>query len=123
MHSDYKVKNCLHHVNPMCGIFAYLGHTPLSVLKVLKLLNVLESDQEPNEKTPVGGHGAGIAYLSKRNEFIIAKIGKNKHSPVKDLTSRLRATTSSSSFILGHVRRASPQFKDTIECKEFAQPS
>ncbi len=106
----------------MCGIFAYMGHKPLPILTALKVLHILESEQEPDEKSPVGGHGAGIAYLNNRDEFIIAKIGKNKHSPLKDLTSRLKATTSSSSFILGHVRRASPQFEDTIECKEFAQP-
>jgi len=106
----------------MCGIFAYMGHKPIPMLTVLKVLQILENEQEPNEKSPVGGHGAGIAYLSKRDEFTLAKVGKTKRLPVKDLTSRLRATTSSSSFILGHVRRASPQFEDTIECKEFAQP-
>jgi glucosamine 6-phosphate synthetase-like amidotransferase/phosphosugar isomerase protein len=106
----------------MCGIFAYLGHTSLPVLKVLRLLKILESDQEPGEKTPVGGHGAGIAYMSDRRELILAKVGKTKPSPVKDLTSQLKPATLNSNFILGHVRRASPQFEDTTQYREFAQP-
>jgi len=120
--SNYNVKNCLHHVNLMCGIFAYMGHKPIPILTVLKVLQILENEQEPNEKSPVGGHGAGIAYLNKKGKLTFAKVAKTKRSPVKDLTSQLEATTISSSLILGHVRRASPQFQDTIECKEFAQP-
>jgi glucosamine 6-phosphate synthetase-like amidotransferase/phosphosugar isomerase protein len=106
----------------MCGIFAYMGHNPISLSETLKILHILESEQEPGEKTPVGGHGAGISYLSEKGKLILEKVGKTNGSPSSDLTSKLRDQNGSSHLILGHVRRASPEFKDTTEYREFAQP-
>jgi len=106
----------------MCGIFAYMGHTPLSILEVLKLLHILESDQEPNEITPVGGHGAGISYLNEKGKLTLEKVGKTNGSPCYELSSKLGEKIGNSSHILGHVRRASPEFKATIKHRECTQP-
>jgi len=106
----------------MCGIFAYIGQKPLQILEVIKILHILESQQEPDETTPLGGDGAGIAYLDKRNKFTLTKVGKTKGSPVDDLSPQLEETTLSSHLILGHVRQASLEFEETIPHTECAQP-
>lgn len=106
----------------MCGIFAYLGHDPILFSEVLKILRLLESEQEPSEKTPVGGHGAGIAFLSERDQLALAKAGKTSGSPVENLKLQLGETATQSHLILGHVRRASPEFEKTIGHKECTQP-
>jgi len=108
----------------MCGIFAYMGHIPLPILEVLKVLHILESEQEPDEMSPVGGHGAGIAYFNQKGTLALTKVGKtNNISPVNDLQLQLGETANNSSrLILGHVRRASPEFLNTIQHKKCTQP-
>jgi len=107
----------------MCGIFAYMGHEPLSIIEALKVLQILELEQErPSESSPLGGDGAGIAFLDERGKFIVEKVGKTKASPVYDLRLLLGKTTLSSHLILGHVRQAWSKFEKTIEHKECAQP-
>jgi len=107
----------------MCGIFAYMGHEPLSILEVLKVLQILELEQERlSESSPLGGDGAGIAFLDKRSEFRLEKVGKANISPVFDLRLLLGKAALSSCLVLGHVRQASPEFEKTIEHKECAQP-
>jgi glucosamine 6-phosphate synthetase-like amidotransferase/phosphosugar isomerase protein len=108
----------------MCGIFAYMGHKAIPITKVMQVLRILETEQEPGELTPVGGHGAGIAYLNPKNEFTLVKVGKtHRRSPVHDLKQQLlKLTTTQSQVILGHVRRASPEFIDTIQHAECTQP-
>lgn len=119
---NYKVKNCLCHLNPMCGIFAYMGHEPLPIAEVLKLLRALETEQEPSEKSPVGGHGAGIAFLNEGGTFTLKKVGKTDSSPADDLSFLLGKTARGSCLVLGHVRRASPEFENTIKHRECTQP-
>ena len=106
----------------MCGIFAYMGHEPLPIPEVLKVLHILETEQEPDEKSPVGGHGAGIAFLNEGGTFTLEKVGKTNSSPVDDLALQLGKNTSSSCLVLGHVRRASPEFENTIAYRECTQP-
>jgi len=106
----------------MCGIFAYMGHKPFPILEVLKVLHILEPQQEPDETTPVGGDGAGIAYFNKRNEFTLTKVGKTKGSPVDDLSHQLKDTALGSHLVLGHVRQAYIKFEETIQYRECAQP-
>lgn len=106
----------------MCGIFAYLGREPIPISEVLEILRILESEQEPGEKSPVGGDGAGIAFLNEKNTLSLAKVGKTRGSPVDDLMLQLGRTLCDSRLILGHVRRASPEFKATIGRKECTQP-
>jgi glucosamine 6-phosphate synthetase-like amidotransferase/phosphosugar isomerase protein len=108
----------------MCGIFAYMGHQPIPITKAIQVLKILENEQEPGEPTPVGGHGAGIAYLTPENKFTLFKVGKaRKSSPIHDLKQQLRnPAKTQSQVILGHVRRASPEFTDTIQHAECTQP-
>jgi len=106
----------------MCGIFAYMGHQPVPIMQVIQVLRLLETEQEPNEPTPVGGHGAGIAYLNHKHEFTLVKVGKTQGSPVNNLKRQLPELTTQSTLILSHVRRASPEFTDTISHVECTQP-
>jgi len=107
----------------MCGIFAYMGHEPLSIIEVLKVLQILELEQERlSESSPLGGDGAGIAFLDKRSKFTVEKAGKANISPVYDLRLLVGKTAVSSCLVLGHVRQASPEFEKTIEHKECTQP-
>jgi len=106
----------------MCGIFAYMGHKPIKIAQALQVLGILENEQQPNEPTPVGGHGAGIAYLSHKHEFTLTKVGKTQGSPVNDLKLQLPNLAAQSTVILGHVRRASPEFTGTISHAECTQP-
>jgi len=108
----------------MCGIFAFMGHQPLPIVKALRVLQILETGQEPGEKTPVGGHGAGIAYLNQKGKLTLTKVGKASiDSPVNSLQLQLKETANNSShIILGHVRHASSEFTDTIQHKECTQP-
>jgi len=106
----------------MCGIFAYMGHKTIKIAQALQVLGMLETEQETDEPTPVGGHGAGMAYLNHKHEFTLAKVGKTKGSPVNSLKRQLPNLTAQSALILGHVRRASPEFTDTISHAECTQP-
>jgi glucosamine 6-phosphate synthetase-like amidotransferase/phosphosugar isomerase protein len=106
----------------MCGIFAYLGHKPIPISEALKILHALETDQEQGEGNPVGGDGAGIAFLNEKDRLHLVKVGKTKGSPVDNLTLQLQKTLGNSCLILGHVRHASPEFKATTEHKECTQP-
>jgi len=106
----------------MCGIFAYMGNQPIPITQVIQALHQLEAEQEMDEPTPVGGHGAGMAYQNPEHEFTLVKVGKTKGSPVNNLKRQLPDLTTQSTLILGHVRRASPQFLDTISHTECTQP-
>ncbi len=106
----------------MCGIFAYIGKKPLSINQVLQLLRLLEKDQEPDERNPVGGDGAGIAYLNHRNEFTLTKVGRTGGSPVDELSRMVEHSSESSTVILAHVRHSSPEFQKTISHPECTQP-
>jgi len=106
----------------MCGIFAYLGREPLSIQKVLEVMRLLEKDQEPGEKNPVGGDGAGIAYLNQAKQFSLLKVGRTNGSPVDALSRRIEHTSESSILVLAHVRHASPEFQGTIKYPKCTQP-
>ena len=106
----------------MCGIFAYLGSEPLSIQKVLETMRLLEKDQEPGERNPVGGDGAGMAYLTRTKRFSLLKVGKTNGSPVDALSHRIEHTSESSILILAHVRHASAEFQNTIKHPECTQP-
>jgi len=107
----------------MCGIFAYLGCELISIFEVLKALRLLESEQELGEKSPVGGHGAGIAFLIEREQLTLVKVGKTNGSPVENLKLQLKVTAVGSRLVLGHVRRASPEFEETIGPKNALSPT
>jgi predicted glutamine amidotransferase len=100
------------------------GPQSIPITKAKQVLETLETEQEPGEPTPVGGHGAGIAYLNPRNKFTLIKVGKTqKDSPIRNLKQQLTYLTKiRSQVILAHVRRASPEFTDTIQHAECTQP-
>lgn len=102
----------------MCGILGYFGSVPIKLYTFLDILCDLEASRFQGEKSPVGGHGAGIATFSK--SFEIEKVGKNSRSPVSDL--RKMVSDRELTRMLGHVRHASPAFEDTVTAAECTQP-
>jgi len=108
----------------MCGVFGYFCRSPVSMQRILKLLQALEKDQckEQDEKTPVGGHGAGVCFVNDSGKMVVYKIGKRNASPARDLSKFREVTQAKSTIVLGHVRRASKDFMDTIEYVAATQP-
>ena len=108
----------------MCGIFGYFCRSKISVQKALELLEVLEKHQHKNlkETKPVGEHGAGICFVGNPDNLVIYKVGKTNTSPVKVLSKVREVAKAESATVLGHVRRASKDFMDTIGYAEAAQP-
>jgi len=107
----------------MCGIFGYFCRSYVNMQKVLKLLRILETHQYKSERHPVGGHGAGVCFLNDSGELTVYKIGKEgKISPVIALSKIEEVATAKSTIVLGHVRRASKNFMDTIKYAQAAQP-
>jgi len=106
----------------MCGIFGYLGGQPLSINLTLKVLQALEIDKLPVDKSPVGGHGAGVVAIHN-NEIYYYKVGGNG-SPAKNLEGIVlnECPIKEAKIIIGHVRRASSQFRHTVKHKECTQP-
>lgn len=102
----------------MCGLFGYFGRTAISSTAIINILADLEKAQLPIEKTPVGGDGAGIAFLQDKVQCI--KYGFKDESPAKLLQSTV--PDQKIKQVLAHVRKASPDFKDTIGLPGCAQP-
>ncbi len=102
----------------MCGLFGYFGKTAISSSAVMDILADMEKAQLPIEKTPVGGDGAGIAFLQDKVKCI--KCGFKGESPVKILS--LSVHEQKISRVLAHVRKASPDFEDTVGYPECTQP-
>jgi glutamine phosphoribosylpyrophosphate amidotransferase len=89
-------------------------------------MRLMQVDRQPGERSPVGGHGAGLAAWRGSADPRIVKVG-GEGDPVRILRSELERTapwtlTSGSTLVLGHVRRASPSLEDTIPYEEAAQP-
>jgi glutamine phosphoribosylpyrophosphate amidotransferase len=90
--------------------------------KVFSVLQKLEVSRYPEEKTPVGGYGAGIAALLSDNSVFSEKVGKTVDSPAIELSKLVKPHLSEAKVLVGHVRFPSSEFLDTIEFKEAAQP-
>jgi glucosamine 6-phosphate synthetase-like amidotransferase/phosphosugar isomerase protein len=106
----------------MCGIFGFALAKPVSLNKVFKLLEKLEVHQYPQEPKPVGGYGAGVAILLNDGSVLLEKVGKVTNSPVRQLATIVNAKLDEASILLGHVRMPSPEFMESAEFKETAQP-
>jgi glucosamine 6-phosphate synthetase-like amidotransferase/phosphosugar isomerase protein len=106
----------------MCGIFGYVLKEPLDLSYTLEILKKLEVYIYPGRSTPIGGHGAGVAYLTPEGEVFLRKVGKTDGSPVSDLMGSLNLEDSGAKVLLSHVRRASRQFNETVKYSECAQP-
>jgi glutamine phosphoribosylpyrophosphate amidotransferase len=95
---------------------------PLSMTKVVKVLQKLEVSKYPDEKLPVGGYGAGVAVMLDDGGVVSEKVGKNADSPVVQLAEILKQKVSEARVLVGHVRFPSLEFMDTVKFKEAAQP-
>ena len=104
----------------MCGIFGFALRKPISMVKVLKVLEKLEVHQYPQEPNPVGGYGAGIVILGDDGSVILEKVGNVNNSPARSLSETVNI--SKASVLVGHVRMPSPQFMENARFKETAQP-
>jgi predicted glutamine amidotransferase len=96
----------------------YFGSEAIRVNDLLDAMAELEVAQVKWEKTPVGGHGAGVAFFDGKRELI--KVGKENGSPVHAL--RKQISRKETRLVLAHVRRASEQFVETVGYKECTQP-
>jgi glucosamine 6-phosphate synthetase-like amidotransferase/phosphosugar isomerase protein len=92
----------------MCGIFGFILKEPVSLNKVFEVLKRLEVSRYPDEATPVGGFGAGVAVMLRDGDVISEKIGKtNAVSPVAELQRIMankvvmNAKVTSARFIVG----------------------
>jgi glutamine phosphoribosylpyrophosphate amidotransferase len=95
---------------------------PLSMAKVMKVLEKLEVSKYPDEKLPVGGYGAGVAVMLDDGGVVSEKVGKNGDSPVAELAGILKPKVSEARVLIGHVRFPGLEFMDTVKFEEAAQP-
>ncbi|MGB9741513.1 MAG: class II glutamine amidotransferase [Candidatus Bathyarchaeia archaeon] len=104
----------------MCGIFGFALKEPVPLFKPFKVLEKLEVHQYPHEPKPVGGFGAGVAFIDANGKFIFDKVGNVGGSPTKRLFGIVKVDVAR--VLIGHVRMPSPQFMETAKFKETAQP-
>ena len=90
------------------------------MVKVFGVLQKLEVHKYPQEPRPVGGYGAGIAYLKDDGSIVLEKVGAVTDSPAKRLSEIVRMNNAS--VLIGHVRMPSPEFMQSATFKETAQP-
>ncbi len=104
----------------MCGIFGFSFEKSISTERVFRLLQKLEAHQLPEEKSPLGGFGAGVAILLDDGTVLVEKVGKIGKSPAGLLPEIVKVKKAK--VLLGHVRMPSPEFMRTANLKETAQP-
>jgi glucosamine 6-phosphate synthetase-like amidotransferase/phosphosugar isomerase protein len=104
----------------VCGIFGFSFKKPVPMDKVFKVLQKLETNRLPDEPSPVGGYGAGVAILLEDGTVLVEKVGKIGESPASRLSEIVKVKKAS--VLLGHVRMPSPEFMKTAKFKETAQP-
>jgi len=101
-----------------CGLLLWLGGVKLE--EGLSVLSRMEFHRYPDEPTPVGGEGAGILYLRDRN-FHLVKVGASS-VPSGILAEKIGDLTIHTPVLLGHVRRASRDFKASVSYPWATQP-
>jgi len=106
----------------MCGIFGCALKKPITTTKVFNVLKKLEAHRYPQEKTTLGGYGAGIAVLLPDGSVFSEKVGKISDSPATSLAEIVRPNITKASVLLAHVRMPSPEFMNTAQYRETAQP-
>ena len=106
----------------MCGIFGYVLKKPLSMNEVFQVLKKLEVNRYPDEANPVGGYGAGVAAMLPDGSVISEKVGKTTDYPAAQLEALVEPKLKEASVLIGHVRFPSPEFMNTVQFKEAAQP-
>jgi glutamine phosphoribosylpyrophosphate amidotransferase len=120
----YPLETILHDADGMvrmCGIFGFTLKRPIPMIKALAVLEKLEVHQYPDEPTPVGGYGAGVAILDSDGSVVHWKVGKvAEASPARQLVKIV--DVGEASVLIGHVRMPSPEFMATARFREAAQP-
>src|SRR4030042_1396528 len=106
----------------MCGIFGFVLRKPLSMFKVISVLQKLEVSKYTGEKQAVGGYGAGIAVLLDDGSIFSEKVGKSEGSPARQLADVVKSKLSEARVLVGHVRFPGAEFLGTVKFKEAAQP-
>jgi len=112
----------------MCGIIAYLGEKELPIAFFLDAMEKMEVLEEEVDRDPLGGHGAGILYISEDGGVILEKVGhtgKDNDRPAVRLRNELDKKgllDAKSDVILAHVRRAASQNKHRTRDKRYSQP-
>lgn len=112
----------------MCGIFGFILKKPLQLTKVFQVLKELEVSQYPDEDTPLGGYGAGIAIMLPDGNVFTEKVGKTSESPVTELAEimtkkrYMNAKLTKAGVLIGHVRYPSSEHMKNFDAKESAQP-
>ena len=106
----------------MCGIFGIALKNPIPITHVFRILKKTETHKYPQEKTTLGGYGAGIANLMPDGSIYWEKTGKTSTSPVASLEQIVKPNLKKTSVLLAHVRMPSPEFMNTAQYKETAQP-
>ncbi|MEM4704292.1 MAG: class II glutamine amidotransferase, partial [Candidatus Bathyarchaeia archaeon] len=105
----------------MCGIFGFSLKKPVALTKVFKALRRLEVHQYPDELKPVGGFGAGVAFLGDDGEVIWEKVGSTEGgSPAEKLARMVKQIEAR--VLVAHVRMPSQEFMTSASFKETAQP-
>jgi len=105
-----------------CGIIGYAGIDPLRLEIFKRIMADLEILQEKNERSPLGGHGAGLFLVENGKELILRAGADKEKSPVKKVFEKLHEYSSERTrLFLGHVRRASKEYEDKLS-EEFAHP-
>ncbi len=108
-----------------CGIFAYVGQEKIKLRTIYNCLKDLESLQEAEDTSPLGGHGAGYVMLSDALVPFYNKVGYFEKMSAVDALFDLDELkeVEESSFFIAHVRRASDEFSNAEELDELhAQP-
>jgi len=106
----------------MCGIFGFVMKQSLPMDKVFSVFEKLEVSQYPQESLSVGGYGAGVAVLLDDGSIVFEKVGKVAGSPAAHLAEIMKTKIHEAKVLIGHVRMPSPEFMDTAEFRETAQP-
>ena len=101
-----------------CGIFVYYGRG-IKLSRVLEILYEMQRHKYPDEKSPLGGHGAGIFWIDSSGEHLV-KAGASSGDPVERLARSIADTRAV--LVLGHVRRTSRRFRETIAHDWGAHP-
>jgi hypothetical protein len=84
----------------MCGIFGFALNKPLPMNKVFHVLQKLEVSKYSDEKTPIGGYGAGIAALLDDNSVLSEKVGKAGNSPAIQLSELVKPRLSEARVLI-----------------------
>ncbi|HVP40525.1 MAG TPA: hypothetical protein VMS95_01055 [Candidatus Krumholzibacteriaceae bacterium] len=109
-------------MSKVCGIFGLALKKTVPIAEVFRVLKKMEVHKYPQEKTTLGGYGAGLAVLLSDGSVFSEKVGKISASPVASLAEIVKPNLRRGSVLLAHVRMPSPEFMGTAQYRETTQP-